>query len=148
MTKMHKIFSYILFHSLCHSSCQGYYRLSFTFPASTAPFLHVTCFTQFRDYRHEGHMFECPVHQLHLSIFSSVSDARIFLMNNLFLSFSLAYASCDLDARYCLFRSRFFSLCFAASFSSSITLTFFLGPPLLLFSSIPIPCHFTVKINK
>jgi hypothetical protein len=78
--------------------CQGYYKLSFTFPASTAPFFHVTWFTQFRDYRHDGHMFECPVPHLHLSISSFVSDAQIFLMNKLFCSFSLACASCDLDA--------------------------------------------------
>jgi len=78
--------------------CLGYQRLSFTFPASTVPLLHVTWLTQFKDYRHGGHMFQCPVPCLHLSFSSSVSDARILLMNKLFCSFSLACASYDMDA--------------------------------------------------
>jgi len=97
-TKFSHIYSVSFSLSFKLMSCQGYYRLSFTFPASTAPFIHVTWLTQFRDYWHDGHMFECPVPHLHLSISSSVSDAQIFLTNKLFCSFSLAYASCDLDA--------------------------------------------------
>lgn len=126
--------------------CLGYYRLSFTFPASTVSLLHVTWLTQFKDYRHDDHMLQCPVSRLHLSISSSVSDARILLMNKLFCSFSLACASYNLDAWHCLFHSWFFSL-FFASFFSSMTLTCFLGLPLLLVSSIH-PSHFILLLKS
>jgi hypothetical protein len=148
MTKLYIIFSYIFgfILYLVQADVSGLLQAVFYIPTSTVPYLHVTCLTQFRDYGHEGHMLGCPAPHLHLSISSSVTDAWIFLTNNLFCSFSLACASCDLDARYCLFPSQFFTL-FFASFCSSITLTCFLGLPLLVVSSIH-PFHVILLLKS
>jgi hypothetical protein len=98
---MHKIFLYIVHFVLSvvqADEVSGLLQAFFYISCFYCTISSVTWLTQFKDYRHDGHMFECPVSRLHLSISSSVSDTQIFLMNKLLCSFSLACASCDLDA--------------------------------------------------